>query len=335
VSEQPTLLTGATGFIGGRLAERLAGEGRPLRCLVRSGSDTAALRALGAELSEGDLRVPHSLADAAAGCARVVHCAALVSDWATVAEIRAVNVRGTAALLDAARTTGVRHFVHLSSTDIYGHPGTADVEETFAPARFANWYSRSKLEAERLVLAAGDAGELETSVLRPATVYGPGSREVVLAIARALRRGHMLLIDGGRHVAGLCHVENAVDFIVAALEQPASARGAFNLSDGLDVSWRRFTDDLAAGLGCAPARLSLPYRAAAALAFALEHGYRALRRASGLHLAPLLSRQAVQVLGVEQSFSSRRARERLGWQPRVGYAEGLAQTLEWLRRELV
>ena len=287
------------------------------------------------ELAEGDLRRPASLAAAAEGCELVVHCAALVSDWATVAEIRETNVTGTGNLLSAAAAAGARRFLHLSSTDIYGHPGGAgpggEIDEACRPARFANWYSQTKLEAELLVAATARRSKLETVILRPATVYGPGSREVVGEIARALQAGHMLLIDHGRALAGLCHVENLIDAISISLTHPAAAGAAFNISDGLPVSWKEFTDDLAAGLGCAGARWSIPYPAAAALGFVLEQGYRLLRRGTGLTVGPLLSRQAVQVLGIDQSFSNRRAREQLGWQPRVGYREGLEQTLQWLR----
>jgi nucleoside-diphosphate-sugar epimerase len=86
------------------------------------------------------------------------------------------------------------------------------------------------------------------------------------------------------------------------------------------------------GLGCRPPRWSLPYPAAAAIGAGFEHGYRALRRATGVTLPPLLSRQAVHVLGIDQDFSNRRAREVLGWEPRVSYAEGMEATLAWLRR---
>ncbi len=119
-------------------------------------------------------------------------------------------------------------------------------------------------------------------MLRPATVYGPGSVEVVGEIAKAIRGRHMLLIGGGRAVAGLCYVENLLDAIVLALDAPVAPPGPFNVTDGLDVTWRRFTADLASGLGAPPPRLSLPYRPAAALAWALESAYRLARRATGL-----------------------------------------------------
>lgn len=326
------LLTGASGFIGGHLARRLAQEGRPLRCLVREGSDTSALRALGADLLVGDLTRPASLVRAVEGVSHVFHCAALVSDWATIEEIRAVNVLGTRSLLEAAAGASVGRFVHLSSTDVYGHPGSPAVAEDHGATRFANWYAQSKREAEEEVHRAGAAG-LQTVILRPATVYGPGSREVVGEIARAIVARHMLLIEGGRPLAGLVHVENLVDAALIASRHRSAPRRAFNVSDGLPVSWRRFTDDLAEGLGAPRVRWSLPLPLATRIGLAMESAYRPLRRYTGLSTPPLLSRQAVQVLGVEQDFSNRSLRETLGWEPRIGYQEGLRSTLDWLRDE--
>src|SRR5204862_4759311 len=188
------------------------------------------------------------------------------------------------------------------------------------------WYARSKLEAEAEVRRAERAQGLDAVVLRPATVYGPRSTEVVGAIARAIRCGRMLLVGGGGAVAGLCYVDNLVDAALLALGHESAPGRTFNVSDGLDVTWRQFTDDLARGLGCPPVRRSLPYPVASALGLALEHGYRLLRRTTGLTTPPLLSRQAVDVLGRDQSFSARRAREVLGWAPRVGYEAGLGAT---------
>lgn len=326
------LITGASGFIGGQLAARLAREGEKPRCLVRATSDTSRLRALGLETVVGELEDQRSLARALAGCELVVHCAARVSDWGTREEIARVNVTGTRNLLEASARASVRRVVHLSTSDVYGHPGRGPIEESHVATRFSNWYAQTKLEAEREALRLTRSGAFELAILRPATVYGPGSREVVGEIARALRARQMLLIDGGRALAGLCYVENLIDAIVLALHR-APPGATCNVSDGLDVSWKRFTDDLAAGLGCPPARLSLPYPLAHALATTLERGYRLLRRGTGLSTAPLLSRQAVQVLGRDQDFSTRRARELLGWEPRVDYSAGLAATLAWLRAE--
>jgi nucleoside-diphosphate-sugar epimerase len=187
--------------------------------------------------------------------------------------------------------------VHISSTDVYGYPDRADVEESYTATRFRNWYAQTKLEAEVEVRRAQRAHALDAVILRPATVYGPGSKDVVGEIARAIQGRHMLLIDGGRANAGLCYAENLIDAALLALHQNAARGCAFNVTDGL------------------------------------EHGYRLLRRTTGLHAQPLLSRQAVQVLGKNQNFSNRKLRDTLGWEPRVGYATGLQATLAWLADE--
>jgi ornithine--oxo-acid transaminase len=327
------LITGATGFIGGHLARRLVDEGKQVRCLVRPTSDTTSLDKLEVEIAIGNLGDARSLARAAEGCRYVFHCGALVSDWATREEITRTNVTGTRNLLQASVDASIKRFIHVSSTDVYGYPGGAAIDETHAPTRFRNWYAQTKLAAEAEVRRAEEAHALGAVILRPSTVYGPGSKEVVGEIAKAIRNRSMLLIDRGRAIAGLCYVDNLVDAAVLALSHEAAPGQAFNVSDGLDVTWKEFTDALANGLGCSQARWSMPYWMANGIGFTLEHGYRLLRKTTRLTTPPLLSRQAVHVLGRDQDFSNRKAREMLGWEPRIGYAAGLETTLAWLQTE--
>jgi ornithine--oxo-acid transaminase len=327
------LVTGASGFIGGHLAARLVRDGYQVRCLVRPTSDTGALHRLEVEIATGDLTVPQTLTRVAEGCRYVFHCGAMVSDWGTPKEVEAVNVVGTRNLLDVCAQASVERFLHFSSTDVYGYPGEVEVDETYGTSRFRNWYSQTKLDAEAEVQRAGAGGGFETVILRPATVYGPGSREVVREIAGALRRRQMLLIDHGRAVAGLSFIDNLLDAALIAMTHEAAPGQAFNVTDGLDVTWRQFAAGLADGLGCARARLTVPYRVAEWVGFSLEHGYRVLHRRTGLTTRPLLSRQAVHVMGTDQSFSNAKARSVLGWEPRIDYASGLAATVDWLRSE--
>jgi nucleoside-diphosphate-sugar epimerase len=325
------LITGATGFIGGHLAERLAREEYGVRCLVRPTSDTALLDRLNVELVEGDLTVPSSLARAAAGCRYVLHCGALVSDWATVGEIRRINALGTVNLLEASSAASVERFVHFSTTDVYGYPSGRAIDETYVPSDFQNWYAQTKREAEREVLRAHQGHELAVVILRPATVYGPRSEEVIGEMAAAIKRRQMLLVDRGRAIAGLTYVENVADAAVLALREDAAVGQAFNITDGLPLTWRQFLDDLADGLGCPRVRWSLPFGVAQALALTLEQTYRFLRKTVRVKTPPLLSRQAVHVLGRDQDFSNEKARSLLGWTPRVDYPAGLEATLAWLQ----
>ena len=336
----PVLLTGASGFIGGHLAARLVAEGRRLRCLVRPTSDTTQLRALsardgrcGIELVVGDLTDSESLRRASDGCAQVVHCAAMVSDWGTVQEIRAANATGTSALAAAAAAAGAGRFVQISTTDVYGYPGTPGVMEDHESGGFANWYSETKREAEAALQRIAADSELEVVVLRPATVYGPGATEVVGEMTRAMRGRYLPTVAGGRATAGLVHVENLVDAVLLALSRPEAAGEAFNVVDGLDVTWGEFLGDIGAELGYPPPWIKLNYRLAFYIAVSLEESYRALRRITSVRTPPLLTRAAVQILGVDQDFSNAKLRSVLGWQPRVDYQQGLAATVAWLRDE--
>ena len=298
------LITGATGFIGGRLARRLASEGRPVRCLVREHSDTHSLEQLGVELAVGDLTSGGSLPAVVDGCEFVFHCGALVSDWATTQEITRTNVDGHP---QPARGVGRR--VGASLRALQHH-------RRLRPSRHGRGRGDLHVAALQQLVRAdearrraggapdGDSAGFEAVILRPATVYGPGSSEVVGGIARAIRDRSMLLIDGGRSDAGLCFVENLLDAALLALEHDEAPGQAFNVSDGLGVTWREFTDGLAEGLGCSRVRWSVPYWAANGVGTSLEHGYRLLRRTTGATVRPLLSRQAVQVLGRDQSFST-------------------------------
>ncbi len=329
------LVTGASGFIGGHVAQRLVREGYQVRCLVRASSDTSFLDTLDVEIAVGDLTDAPSLLRAVEGCRFVVHCGAIVSDWGTAQEISRINVQGTRNILEAAAHASVDRFVHVSTTDIYGYPGDAAVDETHVPTGFKNWYSQTKLAAEEEVRRFERERGLRAVILRPATVYGPRSVHVIGEMAKAIRGGRMLLVDGGRAVAGVCYIDNFVDAALLALRHDRAPGHAFNISDGVSVTWKEFTDGLAQGLGYPPVRFSAPYGVANAIGFSLESGYRLLRNVTRLQTSPLLSRQAVHVLGTNQDFSTRKAQELLGWAPRVDYKSGLTATIAWLQAENV
>src|SRR5579872_5153747 len=159
------LVTGATGFIGGHLTERLVNDGHRVRCLARRTSDTERLEQLGVERVYGDLTNSASLLEVAQGCRFVLHCGALVSDWATVAEMRRINVAGTRHLLEASIAASVERFIHFSTTDIYGHPGGRAIDETYVPSGFRNWYAQTKLEAERVVLETSQRASVSAVIL--------------------------------------------------------------------------------------------------------------------------------------------------------------------------
>lgn len=326
------LVTGASGFIGGHLIDHLLAKGACVRALVRNPHALTPRECL--EIVGGDLNDRDAIDRAVSECTQVVHCAAMVSDWGTVKEIRQINVEGTRRLLESAIAHRTKRFVYLSTTDVYGHPGTSRVSEEQGPSsRFSNWYAWTKAEAETLVAQRAQEAEIPFVILRPATVYGPRSWNVIHPIAKALIEKNMILVGDGETIAGLCFVENLVHTMIRSLFDDAAIGHAFNIGDGESITWKTFLTDMAEMLGISPRFIRIPHSLARTLAVSFESGYRVLRKATGVNLPPLLSRQAIQIMGVDQDFSIEKARTRLGYRPHVSYAEGLTRTVEWLKQE--
>lgn len=318
------LVTGATGFVGGRLAGALAAEGCRVRALTRRATGFEALAASGVEVVRGDLADPTSLVRAAEGASLVFHAAGRVSDWGPRQAFLAANVEGTRNLVGACREAGVARLVHLSSLTVLGLPrdGRVVSEET-PPARPArgDFYTESKLEGERLVREAHGIGGLETTVVRPGAIWGPGDPNVVPRIVRLLRRGAMPYVGGGRNLVGLVHVENLVRGLLLAGSLPAAAGEVFHLTDGEEITAREAIDGIADALAVARPRLSLPFPVVLAVAALVEGTARALR----IHRPPPLTRYGARFVACHARYDLSRARRELGYAPAVSFREGVAE----------
>src|SRR6266404_8169040 len=193
----PYLITGATGFVGGHLAEACAAKGIAVRTIARPTSDTALLEKLNATILRGDFGDPGLLGRALEGAEVVVHCAAKVGDWGPVEDYRAVNVEALRALLEACKGRPLKRFVHLSSLGVYAarhHFGTDESEPL--PAQHMDGYTQTKVESELLVLQYQREHGIPAVVLRPGFIYGPRDRTVLAKLVQALRQKQMRYIGG-------------------------------------------------------------------------------------------------------------------------------------------
>lgn len=322
-------MTGASGFLGSHLVERLVADGEDVVTLVRESSDRTHLDGLGVDVCEGDLQDRAALRSCLEGVQRVFHCAALVSDWGTWEEFRGANVVGVRNLLEAADEAGVELFVHISSTDVYGHPDRV-VDES-APFRRRGWpYGDTKIEAEELLWEFVREHALRATVVRPASLYGPRSQSFVVEALELLRDRQLPLVGPADRAAGLVEVTNAVDAILLIASSERSVGRAYNVTDGSRVTWQAYFERLAEVAGVPPPRrFRLPRSAAYAAAWAVERAYRALR----LRSRPPLTRLMVELLATEQGFSNARLETELGYRPRVDFDEGMRRVESWLRTE--
>lgn len=324
------LVTGASGFLGGRLAQVLVGQGEQVTVLARPTSDLRHLSAfVGGPIRvvSGALTESASLIEAVREATVIFHCAAASTDWTRMSIYTESNVSGTRMLLDAARhATRLRRFVHVSTTDVYGYP-LIPCPETGALKDAGLPYNRTKMLAEKAVWRDAQQNGLPVTVVRPATIYGPRGKAFVSDIAALLRKRQMISIDGGRATAGLLYVDDAVDAMIAAARSTAAEGRAYNLSGGSGTTWKKYVSGLAFGLGCKLPWIDLPFGAAMGIARAMEAPFRYLAMPG----RPALTRHAVFLLGRDQEFPADKARADLDFAPRVSVDEGIARSVDWLK----
>ena len=190
-------ITGATGLVGSHATEEALKRGHRVRALVRPTSDTRWLDQWGVETIVGDLEDPEAFTAGVAGADWVFNCAAKVGDWGTLAEFRRLNVEALRLLLDAAVPARLERFVHVSSLGVYegrDHHGT---DETVPPAANSlDAYTRSKTEAEALVLEYHRRHGLPVAIVRPGFIYGERDRTVLpkLLVESEARQLHVLWV---------------------------------------------------------------------------------------------------------------------------------------------
>ena len=231
------LVTGATGLIGSNLVEALTVRGEHVRALVRPSSRAQRLAELGVEVRIGSLSDNATLMAATQGVDRVFHCAALVRDWGTVPDFEEANVHGVRNMLAAATRAKVSKFVFMSTSDVYGFPGQA-VDETERPSPRGFPYSDTKVDGESLVWNHYRRVKLPVTVLRPATVYGPGAQLMVNTLVTGLQKRQITLIDEGEHIAGLTYVGNLVDALLLVADSEQSIGQAYN--DAFVQNWEYY-----------------------------------------------------------------------------------------------
>lgn len=248
------LVTGATGFVGGHLTERLVRQRWRVRALVRPTSDTTRLDELGVERVQGDLGDPAALRRAAAGADVVFHLAA-VTVAANEAAYQRANVEGTRLLADAVRTADPRpaRLIYLSSyaacgPSRNGHPRRTD--ETPAPLTA---YGRSKLGGEAAVEALAEQG-VEVVILRAPAVYGPGDR-AFLPYVRLVRRSVAPAPSGPERIVDLVYVEDLADALVRAAD---ILPGIYPVAEPVQHAWAEIVSEIANSVGTRPLRLPLP-----------------------------------------------------------------------------
>jgi nucleoside-diphosphate-sugar epimerase len=339
------LITGASGFIGGWIVETLCLNGSAhVRPAIRSWSSATRLARFPLEIVLCDVMEKDQITDAMEGVTTVIHLATGSKD---------VIVQGTKNMLEAALSSGVKRFVHLSTTAVYGLVSGEVVEST--PYQSMGWeYGDAKIEAERLCWEFYEKG-LPVTVIRPPIVYGPFSEDWVVRFADKLLSGNWgLFEDYGEGLCNLLYVTDAVSGILKAATNKDAVGEAFNLNGPETITWNEYSKRLNAALGLpklkkirasssksramimgtakSSAKLLLKYfegplktlyersRHARSLMQAVENKIKTTANSSEL--------TAYNRRGV---ILTSKARDILGYEPRVNVDTGIQYSVSWLK----
>ena len=312
------LITGAAGFIGQALTARLRAEGVEV-----VGLDMQTDKGRG--IVAGDVSEAGSWQAAAEGCDTVIHTAAAVTNTATQDFGWRVNVLGTRNVIDAAIAAGSKRFVHFSSIRAFGDSGFPDGVGEQHPVRpDSSVYVNTKIASEQVVLMEHAAGTIDSTVIRPGDVYGPGSRPWTILIVEAIRNNRFLLPAMGKGIFSPVYIDNLVDGVWLAATEPEAAGQVFTISDGVGVTTKDFFGRYYRMLGRKGPRV-LPTAAAVALV-AVPEGV-----ASVSGSPTEISRESMRYFAREGTYSIEKARRVLGYEPAVDLDEGMRRTEDWLR----
>jgi nucleoside-diphosphate-sugar epimerase len=320
------LVTGGSGFLGRHLVERLALEGHEVWALARREAALGPVAGLGARVERGDLRQWASLRRAVEGKDAVFHCGAKVDASGRWIDFLEVNVLGTERLIQAALERGVRRIVHVSSIGIYGPRPEGSVvaeDDGYDTSAGRGGYTRSKVMADQLAFWYARARGAPVTVVRPGTIYGPGSRSRL--VRAGIRLGRLDVVFGtGANLLPLTYVDNVVDALVLAAGRDGAVGRAYNIVDDDRVTQRAYLARMGLARGARSPAVYLPLpavRALAAGADLLKAALRGGRRpAQGLFARISRSLQSVQ-------YDTSRAKTELGWKPRVDFEEALRRLL--------
>jgi nucleoside-diphosphate-sugar epimerase len=308
-------ISGGAGFLGLHLARRLLADGHGVRTLDLAPLDDAELER-DVDEHRGDVRDPAAAGRVVAGADVVVHAAAALPIRGSRAEIRSVNVDGTATLLAAALDAGIGRVVHISTTAVYGIPETHPIGED-APLHGVGHYGRSKIEAEELCSAFGRRG-LDVVVLRPKTFIGPERLGVFEILFDWVREGRRIYVLGsGRNRYQLLAVEDLLEAIVLA-GTAAVAGETLNVGAEEFGTVRSDLEQLIAHAGSGSRVTPVPARPA-------ELALRALELA---RLSPL-AEWHYKTAHRDSYVAVDKAKRVLGWQPRFSNADALIETYDW------
>ena len=318
------LVTGATGFTGGALAKKLTEDGHHVIALVRKTGNISKLKDLGVDLVFGDISNQADVLKAAKGVDIIYHIAAVYRTAGHSDEYyEAVNVQGVKNIIAAAKKHNVKRTVHCSTVGVHGNISEIPSDEN-SPFNPGDIYQRTKLKGEMLFAEAMQNG-LKGAIFRPGAIYGPGDTRL-LKMFKSINRGFFPLFGGGGTLYHLSYIDDLVDGIILCGEHPKALGETFILCSNEYSSIQELGKVIAESLDVRPPTLKLPITPLLIAAKICE----AICKPFGIN--PPLHTRRCEFFIKSRAFSNKKAKQLIGFNPKVTTREGVNRTSEWYKQ---
>ena len=322
--EKRAFVTGATGFVGGALVERLSAEGWGITVLAREASDIARLKELGVTLVFGDLNNSAAFVESMRGCSTVFHCAGLTGVGHSADDLDKVISVGTKSVLKASIAAKVNDFVFISSIVAYELSSSQKTYDEAQPVLSSSIdpYGLAKVNAETACIKAHDSGDISVKIIRPVFIYGPGDRRggFLPEITAMIKAHKFRLIGEGHNTIPLIYITDLIDLLMLCAERRESHGVIYNASSEKSPTWQQFVDCL-----CEEFKLARPKNVSPKIMLFLSALLEGAAKIKLIRTLPI-SKAVVKLLSLNLLFPSDKARDQLGFQPKVSFQQGISNS---------
>ena len=307
------LATGAAGFIGSSLVRRLVSEGHDVRGVIHHTQPTYFHKRV--EYISGDITNPEFLKPVMDQVDVVFHCAAVVKDYGPKSVFNQINVEGTKNLIAASEASSVKKFIFLSHIK-------------YGSGKNIGYYHETKAIAEQSLMEKYTHDHFPVVIIRPGNVYGPGATTWVLRPLQAIQKNRIALIDKGTGIFLHTYIENLLDALVVALQEPRAVGQIIDITDGDNTTtWGDYLNALAKMTGKPPIKKNMSKRTALVVGKLMMVGYTLFK------IEPWVTPVAIEIFANQKTVSIEKAKALLGYEPMVDFTEGLKHVERWLKAE--
>lgn len=321
------LVTGGTGFLGQKLAFRLANMGYEVTATGRNKTTGKLLEENGIKFVHCPLEDRHRVLQVCKDKDYIFHSGALSSLWGKYKDFYNANVLGTKHIIEGSQKSGIQRLIHVSTPSIYFYYDERQdvVENEKIPDTFVNHYAKTKYMAEQAMDQAFNHG-LPVITIRPRALFGPGDNSILPRLIKVCEKGALPIIGTKDVLVDITYIDNVVDALLLCMHSPKHTLGQkYNITNGEQVSLYEVIENVMKRLGKEVKYKKISYHAAFTIAALLE----GISKTILFGKEPILTKYTVSVLSKSQTLNIDKAQKELGYIPNISIEEGITKFVNW------